>query len=259
MARPRTRSGRSTSGSRTTIEGGARPRRQRGGPCPAPGRHARGTGPSVPPEREEPPCPRSSPEPSRSALPAVRPPCWCCTASPAPPYSMRPLAEAFARSLASPSSCRCCPATGPQHRGHGSSDRVPATGLARPRRPTPRSVRPLRGGSLSSGLSMGEAFTAWLASEHPEIAGIAPASTPSSPRWAGRRGLPRPTSMEWPSRARRSHAPGIGSDIAKEGVNRSRHADMPSQSTCCYVQLRRCRRSWSPPAPTSPVRTPLMV
>ncbi len=71
------------------------------------------------------------------------------------------------------------------------------------------------------GLSMGGALTAWLASEHPEIAGIAclnaVVSAPEGMRDA----------VEEMLAGGIDRMPGIGSDIAKEGVAESAYPDTP--------------------------------
>lgn len=71
------------------------------------------------------------------------------------------------------------------------------------------------------GLSMGGALTAWLASEHPEIAGIAclnaVVSAPEGMRAA----------VEEMLAGGMDRMPGIGSDIAKEGVAESAYPETP--------------------------------
>lgn len=71
------------------------------------------------------------------------------------------------------------------------------------------------------GLSMGGTITAWLASEHPEISGIACLNAIVIPPEGMRPALEQllDSGMEV--------IPGIGSDIAKEGVTESAYADTP--------------------------------
>lgn len=71
------------------------------------------------------------------------------------------------------------------------------------------------------GLSMGGAITAWLASEHPEVAGIACLNAIVTPPDGMRPALEEllASGMEV--------IPGIGSDIAKPGVTESAYADTP--------------------------------
>lgn len=71
------------------------------------------------------------------------------------------------------------------------------------------------------GLSMGGAITAWLASEHPEIAGIACLNAIVTPP----EGM-RPV-LEELLAAGTEIIPGIGSDIAKPDVTESAYADTP--------------------------------
>lgn len=71
------------------------------------------------------------------------------------------------------------------------------------------------------GLSMGGAITAWLASEHPDVAGIACLNAIVTPPEGMRAALDELLAggMEV--------IPGIGSDIAKPGVTESAYADTP--------------------------------
>lgn len=71
------------------------------------------------------------------------------------------------------------------------------------------------------GLSMGGALTAWLASEHPEIAGIACLNAVVSPPDGMR------AAVEEMLAGGAVVMPGIGSDIAKVGVAESAYADAP--------------------------------
>jgi len=71
------------------------------------------------------------------------------------------------------------------------------------------------------GLSMGGSLTAWLASEHPEIAGIACLNAIVSPPDGMRVGVEQMLADDM------TVMPGIGSDIAKPGVAESAYADTP--------------------------------
>ncbi|HEV7719917.1 MAG TPA: alpha/beta fold hydrolase, partial [Iamia sp.] len=71
------------------------------------------------------------------------------------------------------------------------------------------------------GLSMGGALTAWLASEHPEIAGIACLNAVVSPPEGMREAI------EAMIAAGDEVMAGIGSDIAKEGVAESAYPETP--------------------------------
>lgn len=73
------------------------------------------------------------------------------------------------------------------------------------------------------GLSMGGALTAWLASEHPEIAGIACINAVVTPPEGMKEALEAMVAEG------QTLMPGIGSDIAKEGVTESAYADTPLQ------------------------------
>lgn len=71
------------------------------------------------------------------------------------------------------------------------------------------------------GLSMGGALTAWLASEHPEVAGIACLNAVVTPPDGMR------DAVEAMLAEGQELMPGIGSDIAKEGVVESAYPETP--------------------------------
>lgn len=71
------------------------------------------------------------------------------------------------------------------------------------------------------GLSMGGALTAWLASEHPEIAGIACLNAVVTPPEGMR------DALEAMLAGGDEVMPGIGSDVAKEGVVESAYPESP--------------------------------
>jgi carboxylesterase len=73
-----------------------------------------------------------------------------------------------------------------------------------------------------AGLSMGGTLTTWLATRHPEIAGIAvvnPLIDGTAPAWAA--------AVEAAREATGPTMPGIGSDIAKPGVVESAYTETP--------------------------------
>jgi carboxylesterase len=72
------------------------------------------------------------------------------------------------------------------------------------------------------GLSMGGLLSVWLAERHPEIAGIAVINPLVAPPDAGT--IELVSSMV---ESGEEEAPGIGSDIAKEGVSESAYAGLP--------------------------------
>lgn len=133
------------------------------------------------------------------------------------PHSVRPVAEALA-------------AAGftvelPLLPGHGTAveDLVP-TGFADWLGAAEAAYQDLAGRCRTVavvGLSMGGALTAWLASEHPEIVGIAclnaVVTAPEGMRDAVEEMLAGGVET----------IPGIGSDIAKEGVSESAYPDTP--------------------------------
>lgn len=133
------------------------------------------------------------------------------------PSSMRPIAEALA-------------AAGftvelPRLPGHGTSvDDMFETGFDDWLGEATRAYGELAGRCRQVavvGLSMGGALTAWLASDHPEIAGIACLNAVVRPPVGMRQGV------EEMMAAGLTVMPGIGSDIAKEGVTESAYADTP--------------------------------
>src|ERR1700712_3582303 len=136
------------------------------------------------------------------------------------PQSMRPLAEAFAQAGFTVSM--------PLLPGHGTQveDMIPtrwADGSAAAEAAWTELAGKVRT-TLVAGLSMGGTLTAWLATRHPEIAGLVLVN----PLIDGT--APGVTSMVEQLRAADVElVPGIGSDIAKEGGTESAYPMTPVQ------------------------------